>query len=121
MKRQSWLFIALTLVFSASVQLALPPQTPTPAPAAAANPFFAASALPFQAPRFDKIKDSDYMPAIEEGMKQQLAEIETIANSQSPPTFANTIEATERTGELLTRVSKVFFNLAQSNTNATMQ
>jgi peptidyl-dipeptidase Dcp len=122
MKRQPWLSIALTLVFSASALLAVPPQAaPATAPAAAANPFFAASALSFQAPPFDKIKDSDYPAAIEEGMKQQLAEIETIANSPETPTFANTIEAMERTGELLTRVSKVFFNLAQSNTNDTMQ
>ncbi len=88
---------------------------------AAANPFFTASTLPFEAPPFDKIAESDYTPAIEEGMKRQLAEIETIANSPAAPTFANTIEAMERSGDLLTRVAKVFFNLAQSNTSDTMQ
>src|SRR3989442_14416054 len=84
-------------------------------PAAESNPFSAASTLPFGAPPFDKIKESDYTPAIEEGMKRQLAEIETIANNPQPPTIANTIEAMERSGELLTRASKVFFNLTQSN------
>src|ERR1019366_1705192 len=69
----------------------------------------------------DKIRDGDYAPAIEEGMKQQIAEIEAIANDAAPPTFANTLEAMERSGELLNRVTKVFFNLAQSNTNDAMQ
>src|SRR5437870_9993069 len=92
-----------------------------PAPDAEANPFFTASGLPFGAPPFDKIKESDYTPAIEEGMKRQLAEIEAIADNTQPPTIANTIAAMERSGELLTRVSKVFFNLAQSNTSDEMQ
>ncbi len=85
------------------------------------NPFYAPSTLPYQAPPFDKIKDSDYQPAIEEGMKQELAEMEAIANSSEPPTFANTIEAMERTGALLRRVQRVFGGLAQSNTNPTIQ
>src|SRR5205807_9705731 len=86
-----------------------------------ANPFFTESALPFHAPPFDKIKDSDYQPAIEEGMKDQLAEVDRIANNTAPPTFANTLEAMERSGALLTRVSKVFFNLTTANTNDTLQ
>src|SRR5947209_9041130 len=85
------------------------------------NPFFSQSALPFQAPPFDKIKDGDYQPAIEEGMKRQLVEIEAIANSAEPPTFANTVEAMERSGALLTRVSRVFFGLTQADTNPTIQ
>ncbi len=88
---------------------------------AATNPFFAESTLPYHAPPFDKIKESDYAPAIEEGMKKQLAEIDAIANDPAPPTFANTLEAMERSGTLLTRVTKVFFNLTQSNTNDTLQ
>ena len=95
------------------------PQPAATAPAA--NPFFEESNLPFHAPPFDKIKDSDYTPAIEAGMKGQLAEIEAIANNSQPPTFANTLEAMERSGGLLTRVTKVFFNLSQSNTNDTIQ
>jgi peptidyl-dipeptidase Dcp len=89
--------------------------------AAAANPFFSESTLPFHAPPFDKITDSDYAPAIEEGMKNQLAEIEAIANNPAPPTFANTLEAMERSGALLTRVTKVFFNLTTANTSDTLQ
>src|SRR5438128_864567 len=88
---------------------------------AAANPFFSESTLPFHAPPFDKIKDSDYAPAIEEVMKNQLAEIATIANNPVAPTFANTLEAMERSGALLTRVTKVFFNLTTANTSDTLQ
>src|ERR1041385_1760469 len=86
-----------------------------------ANPFMAESTLPFHAPPFDKIKDSDYQPAIEAGMKDQLAEIEKIANDPAPPTFANHREAMERSGALLTRVTKVFFNLTAANTSDTLQ
>jgi peptidyl-dipeptidase Dcp len=89
--------------------------------APATNPFFEESSLPFHAPPFDKIKDADYTPAIETGMKDQLAEMDKIANNSDAPTFANTLEAMERSGELLTRVTKVFFNLSQSNTSDTLQ
>jgi peptidyl-dipeptidase Dcp len=89
--------------------------------AADSNPFFQKSLLQDQVPPFDKIKDADYAPAIEEGMKRQIAEIDAIANDPAPPTFANTLEAMERSGQLLTRVAKVFFNLAQSNTDDAMQ
>jgi peptidyl-dipeptidase Dcp len=87
----------------------------------AANPFLTESTLPFHAPPFDKIKDTDYQPAIEAGMKDQLAEIEKIANNPAPPNFANTLEAMERSGALLTRVTKVFFNLTTANTSDTLQ
>ncbi len=92
-----------------------------PAPAAAVNPFSSASTLPFQAPPFDKFKDSDFQPAIDEGMRQQIVEIEKIADQSDPPSFDNTIVAMERTGRVLTRVSKVFSALTQSNTNDTLQ
>jgi peptidyl-dipeptidase Dcp len=85
------------------------------------NPFLSASPLQFQAPQFDRIKDSDSQPAIEEGMKRQIAEIEAIANDSAAPTFENTIVPMERSGSLLTRVSKVFFNLTASNTNPAIQ
>ncbi|PYQ27699.1 MAG: dipeptidyl carboxypeptidase II [Acidobacteria bacterium] len=103
------------LLLIASAALAAPPA------AKRTNPFFNRSSLQYQAPPFDRIRDSDYAPALEEGMKRQLAEIDAIANSPDAPTFANTIEALERSGELLTRVSKVFSNLAQSNTNEVLQ
>jgi peptidyl-dipeptidase Dcp len=85
------------------------------------NPFAHPSPLPFQAPPFDKIKDSDYQPAIEEGMRRELAEVESIANDSHAPTFDNTIEAMERRGELLRRVQSVFSSIASSNTNPTIQ
>jgi len=102
------------------LSLKYPPKS-AHASAAAANPFFSESTLPFHAPPFDKITDSDYAPAIEEGMKNQLAEIEAIANNPAAPTFANTLEAMERSGALLTRVTKVFFNLTTANTSDTLQ
>ncbi|KAA8918326.1 dipeptidyl carboxypeptidase II [Xanthomonas sontii] len=89
--------------------------------AAAANPLLTPSTLPFQAPPFDKIKDSDYLPAFEEGMKQHLAEIRKIADNPEPATFANTLEAMERSGETLTRVSRIFFGLVQADTNDARQ
>jgi peptidyl-dipeptidase Dcp len=89
--------------------------------AADANPFFQPSTLPFQAPPFDKIKDTHYQPAIEEGMRRQLAEIDAIAESREAPAFANTVEAMERSGSLLTRVAHVFFGLTQADTNPAIQ
>ena len=97
----------------------VPPPPPPPPPRV--NPFANPSPLPFFAPPFDKIEESDYQPALEEGMKQQLAEVDAIANSADAPTFANTIEAMEKTGAMLTRTAKVFFNLTGSNTNENMQ
>lgn len=85
------------------------------------NPFFAASTLPYQAPPFDRIRDTDYQPALEEGMKQHLAEVEAIASQSAAPTFENTIVAMERSGRLLNRVQKVFSAVTQSNTNDTLQ
>jgi peptidyl-dipeptidase Dcp len=87
----------------------------------ASNPFIQASTLPFQAPDFTKIKDSDFAPAFEEGFKQHLAEIEKIANNSEPPTFENTLVAMEKSGELLHRVNGVFNMLAGANTDSVLQ
>jgi peptidyl-dipeptidase Dcp len=106
---------------SAAPAQAAPRTTAAPAPFTEASPFYADSTLPFQAPPFDKIKDDDYQPAIEDGMKRELVEIEAIANNTEAPTFANTIEAMERSGALLRRAARVFSSLAQSNTNPTIQ
>jgi peptidyl-dipeptidase Dcp len=116
------LVIAASLFLTLSVAtINYSPQATSASSSAAANPFFSESTLPYHAPPFDKIKDTDYAPAIEEGMKDQLAEVEKIANDPAPPTFANTFETLERSGALLTRVTKVFFNLTQSNTNDALQ
>ncbi|MDD4865252.1 MAG: M3 family metallopeptidase [Alishewanella agri] len=92
------------------------------APAATAevtvtNPFFKKSTLPFEAPNFAEIKDDHFLPAFEEGMKQHMAEIEAIANNPEPATFENTFVAMEKSGELLTRVSRVFYNLTGTDSN----
>ena len=81
------------------------------------NPFYAPSTLPYQAPPFDKIKDTDYQPAIEAGMAEQLKEVEAIANNPAPPTFDNTMVALEKSGQLYSRVTQVFDALTQANTN----
>ncbi|MBV8801095.1 MAG: M3 family metallopeptidase, partial [Alphaproteobacteria bacterium] len=87
---------------------------------ASTNPFAQPSTLPLQAPPFDKIKDTDYAPAFEQGMKEHLAEIEQIANNTAPPNFDNTIVAMEKSGRMLDRVSTTFFNIVGANTNPTL-
>ena len=100
--------------------------TTLPAEAAAANfgpqnPFFAPSTLPFQAPPFDKIKDTDYQPAIEAGMAEQLKEVQAIADNPQPPTFDNTFIPFEKSGQLLERATTAFFLVSAANTNPTLQ
>lgn len=90
---------------------------PLSATSAPTNPFMQPSPLLFGAPQFDKIKDSDYEPAIEAGMAQQDKEIEAIANNPAPPTFENTVVAMEKSGRLLDRVLLVFNNITSSNTD----
>ncbi|KZC18050.1 dipeptidyl carboxypeptidase [Rhodanobacter sp. FW510-R12] len=91
------------------------------APAMTSNPFYSASTLPFQAPPFDRIKDADYQPAIEEGMRQHLAEIEKIANDPAAPTFENTFVAMEKSGAMLNRVMAVFGAVTGANTDDALQ
>jgi peptidyl-dipeptidase Dcp len=85
------------------------------------NPFLTASSLPFQAPPFDLIKEDDFQPAIDEGMKQQLAEVAAIIADPAAPTFENTLVALERSGALLNRVLPVFSALTGANTSETLQ
>jgi peptidyl-dipeptidase Dcp len=85
------------------------------------NPFFSASTLPFQAPPFDKIKDADYQPAIEEGMRQHMAEIDKIANNPDTPTFENTFVAMEKSGAMLDRVLQTFGAVTGANTDDALQ
>lgn len=85
------------------------------------NPFFSAWNTPYEIPDFGKIKTEHYMPAFEEGMRQQKAEIEAIVNNTEAPTFENTIEAMEYSGALLNNVSMVFFNLTSSNNSEEME
>ncbi len=85
------------------------------------NPFYAPSALPFHAPPFDKIKDSDYQPAIEAGMAEQLKEMQAIANNPAAPTFENTIVAMEKTGALFQRAYAAFNAVTGANTNPVLE
>uniref|UniRef100_UPI003988DB8A M3 family metallopeptidase n=1 Tax=Serratia sp. (in: enterobacteria) TaxID=616 RepID=UPI003988DB8A len=85
------------------------------------NPFFATSQLPFQAPRFDVISESDYAPAIAAGIQQKLAEVEEIANNPAQPSFDNTFVALEKSGALLTRTMNVFGAMTSANTSDALQ
>ena len=85
------------------------------------NPFYAESTLPFHAPPFDKIKDTDYQPAIEAGMAQQREEVNKIANDPAAPTFENTIVAMEKTGRLFDRAMLAFNAVTGANLNPTLQ
>jgi len=85
------------------------------------NPFFSEYQTPFQVPPFDKIDTTDYMPAFMEGIAQHNAEIDSIIQNQASPDFENTILALDKSGKLLTRVSKVFYNLNEAETNKQLQ
>jgi peptidyl-dipeptidase Dcp len=84
------------------------------------GPFDKPSTLPLQAPPFDTIKDTDYEPAFVQAMKQQIAEIDSIANNPAAPTFQNTIVAMEKSGRMLDRVSLAFSGVVGANTNDTL-
>ncbi len=75
------------------------------------NPFFSEWGTPYEIPDFQRIKTKHYMPAFEEGMARQKAEIDAIVNNPDAPTFENTVLALEYSGQLLNEVSSVFFNL----------
>jgi peptidyl-dipeptidase Dcp len=85
------------------------------------NPFFSEYQTPFGTPPFEKIKESHYLPAFTEGISQHHQEILAIINNKESPTFQNTVEALENSGQLLTRVRAVFFNMISANTNDRMQ
>ncbi|MEY8242447.1 MAG: peptidase M3, partial [Gammaproteobacteria bacterium] len=84
------------------------------------NPFFTDYETPFQIPPFEEIKMEHYKPGFEQGMKENLDEINDITANTEAATFENTIVALERTGETLDKVADVFFNLLSSNTNDQM-
>jgi peptidyl-dipeptidase Dcp len=94
---------------------------PQPAAFGPGNPFYAESTLPFHAPAFNKIKDSDYQPAIDAGMTQQIRQAEAIANNPAPPTLENTLVALEKSGRLLARVMETFNCVTGANTDPALQ
>ncbi len=85
------------------------------------NPLLQPSELPYATANFDEIEDSDFQPAMEKGMEEQLEEIEKIASNSEPATFENTLVAMEKSGQTLSRVYGVFNLLASANTNPTLQ
>jgi len=85
------------------------------------NPFFSEYNTPFKVPPFDEITEEHYLPVFKEGIIQDQKEIDAIANNLEDPTFANTIEALDYTGGLLTKVENVFYNLLGADTNDKMQ
>jgi peptidyl-dipeptidase Dcp len=109
------------LVAMSAVALPMVAQTCAAAELGASNPFHAPSSLPFSAPPFDRIKDHDYQPAIEAGMRAQLTEIRHIAENPAPPTFENTFVAMERSGRLLRRARAAFNAVSEANINPTLQ
>ena len=122
----------LTLAATSGCQTVAKPDAPAEAAAEAAtapaatpdiksNPFYAPSTLYLHAVAFDKIKNEDYAPAFEEGMRQQLVEIDAIANQADAATFDNTIVSMERTGQMLSRVSATFFSMTGANTNDALE
>ena len=107
MKQTIFLFTTLLLLFSCSNQKE--------------NPFLSAWDTPFQTPPFDEIRNEHFMPAYLAAMKAEKEEVQAIIDNQDEPTFKNTIEALEKTGELYTKVSRVFGCLNGANTNEELQ
>ncbi len=81
------------------------------------NPFYETYSAPYGVPPFDKIENRHYLPAFKEGIVQHNRDIEQIVNNSAAPDFANTIVALDKSGDLLSRVSTVFFNVKEANTN----
>jgi peptidyl-dipeptidase Dcp len=106
---------------TASGQVATPSGSSGSTTLAPSNPFYAKSTLQYQAPDFRRIKNGDFQPAMEAGMRQQIVEVNAITRLKTAPTFANTIVPLERSGALLTRASKVFNAVTGANINDTLQ
>jgi peptidyl-dipeptidase Dcp len=111
----------VALAFGLALAACGGPKSNMAKPFSPANPFANASTLLYQAPPFDKIHNDDYQPALEEGMRVQIAEVAKIAEDSAAPTFENTIVALEKSGAMLTRASNVFQAVTQANTNDTLQ
>src|SRR5216684_1853675 len=116
--RHLHLFTACALFLSAQITTV---SATEPSAATANNPLLTESTLPYHVPPFDKIKDEHFTPAIEAGMREQLKEVDVVANNSEKPTFDNTVVALERTGRLLDRAERTFSNLNACNTNPAMQ
>ncbi|MBR5603189.1 MAG: M3 family metallopeptidase [Bacteroidales bacterium] len=85
------------------------------------NPLLTTSTLPYGAPQFDKIENHHYIPAFKQAIEEAKAEVDAIINNTDTPTFENTIEALEYAGSTLNRISHIFYNLLEADTNDEMQ
>src|SRR2546430_65744 len=112
------LIVAVTHIAAISV---IAQTSPVQNPNMTDNPLLTESSLPYHIPPFDKIKDEHFEPAIEAGMREELKEVEGVANDSEKPTFDNTIVALQHTGRLLDRAERTFSNLNACNTNPTLQ
>ena len=112
---------ALPVLATALLLAACGESTPEAMETTLVNPLLEPSDLPFGAPRFDRITEADFRPAMEEAMRRQLAEVEAIVADPAAPTFENTIVALERSGQDLARASSVFYNLTGSATTDSLQ
>ncbi len=111
----------LALALAATLGISMPAYSQT-APqtteaAKPANPFFAESPLPLHYPQFDQIKDGDFAPAFDAGMREQLKQIDAITSNTENATFDNTILALEQSGRVLDRATTVFYSLVGADTN----
>ncbi len=106
--------VGLALIFSSCNQKMAPQKDMN-------NPFFKEYTTPFQVPPFNEIKLEHYLPATETGIEEQIAEIKAITDNKEEANFDNTILAFDLSGDLLTNVGNVFFNLNSANTNDEMQ
>ena len=97
------------------------PVPPTTLSAVDTNPLLEAWTTPFEAPPFDRFEPRDFRPAFDAALKAARAEIDAVAANPKPPTFADTIEALERSGRSLDKVASVFFNLTGAHTNDELQ
>ncbi len=123
MRRLATVFMLLCLCLASGVSSspAARHDSPQAKPASSDNPFFKPYGTPFNVPPFALIRDEHFLPAIEEGIRREKAEVEAIINDPAPPTFENTIAALDRTGIFLSEVNAVFGALQGAHTNKDLQ
>jgi peptidyl-dipeptidase Dcp len=116
---KAMLFILASMLIPPMVAAQTPP--PPAQNDSSNNPFFQEWTTPFQVPPFQLIKEAHFLPAFKEAVSRQRSEVEAIADSTQTPTFANTIEALDKAGEMLSKVNSVFSNLNSAETNDRLQ
>src|SRR5215469_8521651 len=111
----------MKMAFAAILSITLGMSAASALAATSDNPLLEPSTLPYQMPPFDRIRVSDYVPAFEAAMREQLREVAVISHNPQPPTFENTIVALDRSGQALQRVGFIFDEINLNNTNDEMQ